>query len=205
MFEKFTSQNSETFKQRYEGTFGFFRNEKKGRMLARLDSVGDTTVRFSDERGAEFSLNIDAEKDVGFEFIPPKSNWYNSSDGFTYLVQRVAARQWQRGISAKNILIYRFEKNGALLGQRVDFARLSAIFNKKITPLEAVERMVKNEPLAISNQFALSHGGVYLYDSLVGKYSTQAGTYQIKLDEPDLWRTELNDAFRALSKTVEVS
>lgn len=207
MFEKFTRANSRDFKQRYEGTYGFFRNEDRSKKLMRLDLIEERVCRFSDARGVEFSLNADTEKNIGFEFIPPKSRWYNSTDGNVYLVQRVAARQFSRGINGKNTAIYMLEDAlGTLLPRRVDFGTLNSVYNLSVPPGELVSRLDEGRPFAISNQFAFSpQGGVYLYEAPVGTYTTDDRKhYRVRLDEPSLWRTEITDALRSLSKTVEV-
>lgn len=206
MFEKFTQANARDFRQRYEGTYGFFRKEDKSRVLTRLDSISDSVCIFSDARGVEFRLNADAEKDIGFEFLPPKSCWYNSSDGNVYLVSRAAARQFQRGISPKNTVIYKLVNN-TIMPMRIDFANLEAVYSKAVAPAASVERLNKGNPFAISKQFALSKQLVFLYETPVGTFTNDAerNHFVIKLDEPALWRTEITDALRALHKTVEVS
>jgi hypothetical protein len=84
MFEKFLSQNLESFKQRYEGTFGFYRNEEGKRLLVRLDSITARNCVFKDANGVDYRIRPDSEENIGFEFLPPKSQWYNTVDGAVY-------------------------------------------------------------------------------------------------------------------------
>jgi hypothetical protein len=205
VFEKFTTKNYETFKQRYEGTYGFYRKEDRSRMLVRLETIGDRRCVFIDSKGVEFELAVNSERNIGFEFIPPKSNWYNSEDGNVYLVSRLAQRQWQRGISPKNTAVHLLSK-GRLWPARVEFDTLDAIYNRSIMPRDAVERLHKGEAFALSNHMAVANGSLFLYGDVIGSVKTADNVlYQVKLTEPDLWRTEVTDAFIALGKTVEVS
>ena len=77
MFEKFLSANVESFRQRYEGTYGFYRDEKKKRLLVRLDSISPEECVFVNADGIDFRLRVDTSRDIGFEFLPPKSAWRN--------------------------------------------------------------------------------------------------------------------------------
>lgn len=208
MFEKFLRANAGDFRQRYEGTFGFFRDERGGRTLAKIDGISDTVCSFVNAKGVSFSLNVDTDKDIGFEFIPPKSQFHNTDDA-VFLVRRVAARQFQRGVTGKNVEIYRLVGN-TLTPQRVDFPVLSKIYENSRTAQEVVSRLTKEgmekNGLALTGPVAFGRAVVYVYERLVGEYTTEDYKhFKVRLDEPDLWRTEVTDALRSINKTVEIS
>lgn len=204
MFEKFLSHNAREFAQRYEGTYGFYKDENGKKSLVRLDSVRDNTCFFYNIRGLEFHLNADTEKNIGFEFIPPKAQFYNTDIG-ALLVTRVAARQFSRGINQRNTSIRLLVKNG-FGNYPVDFINLEKIYQKAISPADAFKAW-KETSVAISNKIAMSPMGtkVYLWDKVIGEYTKKGNHFTIKLEEPLLWRTEVTDALKALPCTFEVN
>jgi hypothetical protein len=207
MFEKFLSANVGDFKQRYEGTFGFYRDEKGKKMLAQLTEIGNHTCTFSDVRGLEYHLNVDAEKDIGFVFLPPKSGYFNTEQG-AHLVQRIAARQFQRGVSSKNISITLLNAGGQL-PQRVGFPILEKVYEKIVSVKDAVSGYNRGDvpSFALNNQFALDNAGfVWLLAEVIGKWERGNTTkFKLKLHDPVLFRTELSDAFKANNYPYEIN
>lgn len=203
MFEKFTSENIDNFRQRYEGTYGFYRDESKKRLLVKLTEIGSSRCSFVDADGIEFHLNPDTKKDIGFEFLPPRSSWYNTPLGAMYC-ERVAQRQFSRGITSKNILIYLLASN-TLVPQRVDFASLGKIFNSG-KPSSLADALKNGRSYAIATSFALDpHGAIFLFGEAVGMYKQEKNVFKFKLNEPELWKTEITDALRALQCSAEVA
>jgi hypothetical protein len=206
MFEKFLSTNSRDFRQRYEGTWGFYRDEKKKRMLAQLVSITENVCNFVDSRGVQYRLNIDAEKDIGFEFLPPRSGYFNTDKG-AFLVQRVAARQFQRGISERNVTVAVLISGGHL-NQRVDFTTLGKVYENTVPYKDAREAFEKKATpsWALSPQFALDGGGlVWVLAERIGKYTQKDSNYIFTLDDPSLWRTEIADAGKAVGCAIEIN
>ena len=204
MYEKFLSADAESFRQRYEGTYGFYRGEDGKRLLVMLTHIRDQTCYFKDVNDVEYELNADSKKNIGFEFLPPKASYYNSDDGSVFLVRRIAARQFQRGLTGRNIEIFKLDKSNALLPQKVNFDTLSKIFDKSVMPDKLVGNLKEGLPLAVSGQIAVTKTAAFLFERAIGSAKNWNGTTQIKLDEPELWRTEIKDAFRNIGKTVEV-
>jgi hypothetical protein len=206
MFEKFLSINAGDFQQRYEGTYGFFRNKDRKRILVQIASVRDGRCNFTDAAGAAYHLEADSLEDQGFEFVPPKAQWYNSPDA-TYLVRRAAARQFSRGINERNTTIQRISPNGMLQVCNVNFPTLEAIYLKSFPPQEAYAKWKERAAVAISGQLAIGTASekLYLLDKGIGTYRRTDNHFMFKLEEPDLWRTEVSDAIKALGCTVEVA
>jgi hypothetical protein len=199
MFEKFLRANAENFRQRYEGTFGFYKDETGRRLLCRLDGIGDGACSFIDARGVTYRLNADSEGEKGFEFLPPKSQFYNT-DGATYLVKRIAARQFQRGICNRNTAIYSL-KGDRMVEERVDFPVLSKVYEGAKTAKEIIERLsadsMPDNGFALNGAIALGRHGVFVYDQLVGTYETKDyAHFKVQLEEPSLWRNEVADALK---------
>lgn len=203
MFEKFTTANAGDFRQRYEGTFGFYRGEDGKRLLTKLQYIRADVCSFVDSRGVEYKLFPNTEKNIGFEFIPPKAAYHNTPTG-AKLVQRVAARQFQRGLSAKNTLIY-WLKEG-LLQCNVSFAELDSIFMKAVDAQTAFKNFDNLPSVALSGQVALSkQGDVYMYEKKIGTFTKTGPRVVAKLESPSLWRTEVMDSIRAAGGVAEVS
>jgi hypothetical protein len=203
VFEKFLSGNIESFRQRYEGTFGFYKDESGKRLLVKLVEINPGRCSFVDGAGIAYALYPDSPREVGFEFLPPKSAWYNTQRGAVY-TQRYALRQFQRGVTSKTLEMNLLIK-GVLHPLRVDFENLSALYEKSILPKDAFKGLDEGRSLAISNQFAFDEGSVLLFRAKIGEYKRDVKTFTIKLDEPDLWRTEITDALSAMGCTASIS
>lgn len=200
MFEKFLSEGNRDFSQRYLNTYGFFRRSGK-KLLTRLISI-DNVVRFVDKDEVVYTLNPDSTDDVGFEFLPPKAGWHNTPQG-GLLVKRIANRQWKRGICSANTRI------GTPLGHRaeVGFVTLSQIYEKD-TP---VVTALKQDPgkttgfVALSEQFAMNKDKLFCLEAPIGSVKRGDTNFNVKLDNPDFWRTEVKDAFTRSNLEVVIS
>jgi hypothetical protein len=205
MFEKFLRANAQDFRQRYEGTYGFYRDEKGKRMLAQLTGITEDVCLFVDARGLEYRLNVDAEKDIGFEFLPPRSGYFNTKRG-AMLVKRIAARQFQRGVTGKNVTILLLIAASLQL-QRMGFSLLESVYEKNVSAKEALAmfQSLETPSVAISSSFGLDNAGVvWVLDEAIGTHTREGNTYKIKLNEKCPFKTELTDAFKALAVQATV-
>jgi hypothetical protein len=206
MFEKFTRRDAGDFRQRYLGTFGFFRRGDSKPLLTKINSI-DNVVTFSDKDGISYTLNPDTPNDIGFEFIPPKAAWHNTTDG-AYLVKRIPARQWLRGVSPKNTSIATPHGKKAV----VDFPILEQIYGKTYPMTKAQEAFYKQASrtgfLAISDQIAVDYSlkQVWCLDMTIGSWEGDpASLFKIKLNDPELWNTEVRDAFNRAEMKMEIA
>jgi hypothetical protein len=202
MFEKFMSANAGDFRTRYQGTFGFYTNEGKGqRFLSKLTFV-DNVVTFVDKRNIEYKMNPDSENDIGFEFLPPESKWNNTKNGAVY-VERGAARQFTRGVSERNIKIYTLNGELGLLNTRVDFESLESIYESNLSYKEAFAAFTakKVPSCALSKKLAMTPKALYVLATKCGKVlELTPEKVVLQLTEPELFRTEFNDALKGLTK-----
>jgi len=188
MFEKFTSKTAGDFRQRYQGTYGFFKRGTS-KTLVRLDKiVTDTSrpvVEFSDINGLKCHLFIDSEDEtIGFEFLPPKMQYHNCEDG-VYIVRRVPARQYLRGICDRNTAI----NTVADYQLPVDFTMLNKLFTSTTTPQERIVLLRKGkdaygeQSIALSGQFAINlvSRKVYCLGTVIGAGSLTDDTLSIWL------------------------
>lgn len=201
MFEKFLHDDSADFRQRYEGTYGFFFDRKNNKkLLVNIERV-DTEdiprkVIFRDKRGISFNIYSDVQDDIGFEFLPPKSAFYNTQSGVFY-VERRAARQFRRGICENNCLVYSLNDRG-FRQSRVDFDSLSSIFEMPIPLDQAVKdfQNKKNPCIALTSFMAICNSKLYMYKEDIG--TVKDNTITLK-EGGMLFLTELQDAVKTLN------
>lgn len=201
MFEKFTSLGSMDFKQRYQGTYGFFTNKGK-RHLARLENVqaggSNNYVEFVDRDGMEYKLLQDSvEETCGFEFIPPKCAYYNTPDG-PLIVNRVPARQYLRGICDRNTSI----KDLLARSHPVSFETLIKLFENKTSVKDALANALLSKSaargVAISSQFAVGFEEevIKCFNTVIGRCVYVKDSFVVTLESPELWQQEVTDAFK---------
>ena len=200
MFEKFMTTNIGDFRQRYRGTFGFFHrdNEKTLVCLENVDTERRTVV-FRDIKGNDFTLIVNHDDNIGFSFIAPKAQWHNTQYG-PLLVGRIPQKQYRRGICEANTSIV--GASGTIFP--VDFVRLNAIF---VEPTSFEETLQKLEAAAISPQFMVN-----LHTKRIKCMSTNIGScgrdgkgvFQVKLDDAELFRQEVLDAFKRANLEVNL-
>lgn len=201
MFEKFLSANAGDFRQRYLNTYGFYSRGGKRKLVQLADINLDRHVlTFVDSNGAQFTLNADAEEDVGFEFLFPVPCWHNTNKG-PMLVSRVAQRQYQRGISDSNTKIMHASGNTAMGGVHVSFDSLRAIFESKTTVKEAQAAFPN---FSLSDQFMVGATKMWLYNQAIGEVTRQGGI-SVKLFDPSMFTTEVTDAFRRAGIEAKVA
>lgn len=211
MFEKFTSSESNDFRQRYMGTYGFF-TRKGNRTLTKLTSItadgSASTVEFEDKDKLKYLLKADSkEEGLGFEFLPPKSAYYNTTDGVPLLVTRIPARQYLRGLCDKNTEIRNFSGN---IG--ISFDSLGKIFGVDVPIMQAMAAMKKaikasdlNAGIAVSPQFVVSpiHKFIRCFNQTIGVCSLgEDDVFTVELDSPELWQQDITDAFRRANLKV---
>ena len=211
MFEKFMSTDGRDFRQRYQGSYGFFRDNDKPPLLVKLVEVHherDPFVRFVDKDDESYILNADAVSYRGFDFIPPRSAWKNTSRYGGVLAARLAQRQWSRGICDGNTSF-------SIPGQRalrVEFGILEALFVTEAPTFEVAYAFMKEQQkegtrvcTALSTNFGLdSKGNVFLFDTMIGSYQEKSGLFTVRLTDDKLFSTEIRDAFKRNNKEVVI-
>jgi hypothetical protein len=200
MFEKFTAANIETFRQRYLGTYGFFTREGKPEILVQIADITDGGCSFIDESGLTYTLKSDSTSDIGFTFAPPESRYYNTEKGLR-LVLRKAVRQFQRGITDKNVSIQ--VPGSAWKDEKVSFSTLKNVYNY-IPALQAVAKGSVNSGVAVSPFIALHNGLIYLLDEVIGSFKEylEDKSIEVKFSEPELWGNEVINALKPLYEKV---
>lgn len=213
MFEKFTAATMGDFRQRYEGTYGVFKRGKDSLLvqLTRVRGPHDVSgpfVEFTDSKGVTFKVNVTEEtSDIGFEFLPPKSAYYNIEGGTPWLLRRIPAKQYSRGICDKNTGIR--SGNGGQV--RVNFDSLTKIFENSITPERAYNSRDEGDKtgtqgVAISPSFAMfwSSKHIYCYEKPIGTIEIADGLLTVTLADLPMWGVEVTDALRRANIKAKV-
>lgn len=145
-----------------------------------VPEVNPQRVFYLQDEGPEGLLLSDTENGEkgyisfsdGFEYtlqspLATKKQWFQHGAS-TYLVQRVPARQWQKGISDQNTTIHKLSLSGALQGTCLSAGLLNALLRWE--PPQEI-KLGPTETLALSSQYAYcgKTSGVFFWDSYVGK------------------------------------
>jgi len=184
MREVFTSAGRQDFRQRYEGTFGWYANDGK-RLLVSVDRVLDGVMHFSDQNKVQYSAN--ADKGVGFEFLPVERGLHNIDSDMVYMYRKVA-RQYKRGICPDNTVIRSFST--------WDYIKIKHdVLEKLFTPVKVEEyindwRNGKRVGVAFSQQFGVFKNNVVVYDNVIGKFDDE--TFKVN----PLFKQEIQDIMK---------
>lgn len=204
MLDSLTSHNVRDFNSRYSGTWGFYIKDNKEKVLVYVSKVTDERVTFKDTQGGVFFGLVD--KGMMFEFIPVTRGFFNAGDTKgTFLLQRIPARQWQRGISGSNTKAHMLLATSELKSVPID-AVIPLVFEgeqKQKTPTqEQVDHLLeKHGAAALSRHFAISGEDFWFFQTRVGKIINKK---KIVLDVPTIYQ-EVSDLVRRNRLHYEVT
>lgn len=148
LIDTLKSDNWEDFKQRYYNCYGWLQQSEQSEVLVKITKVDSEKVVFDTETDSGFWAYCD--QGVKFKFIPVTRGWYaDPGNGQPYLMMRIPARQFQRGISSANTAVYQW-RYGALSAVHVSFTNLKAMLTNKDFPYTA-----STSPQRLSKYFAI--------------------------------------------------
>ena len=194
MIESPSHNNIADFKQRYSGVFGWL-NPKDGRQRVFVKNVSATRVTFTDPTGHEYYANVDAG--VDFEFLPAEKAWAQTSLGL-FLIQRIPARQWKRGICVDNTSIREVHDNGSIGPLTTSFnAVVFSIMGEPPNYKRRVDHYLANQgqlDVALSRHFALIRTKVCFFGFPVGTINKNNAT--ITLDTSMVYQELVDLCYR---------
>lgn len=198
MFEKFTTEGGDTFRRRYEGTFGYYINRSNGgqRLLVQLVSFGGRNgevLHFKNIDGIEYTLNANTDSDIGFEFVPPEKRYYPHAMYGAVLGARVVARQFSRGLCENNYTLRTWSPRRLNFETLpVNFQEVHNILEGSPKPQQAFQDWIKSPKTAmfyLSPLFALvvAIEGVklYLYDRHIATLTATGESLTVVTDSFD--------------------
>ena len=177
----FNSHDTRDFIQRYVGTYGYFELEGKPDLPVWIETVDGNTLYFSDFDGNKYHTY--ADQNVSFKFQQVRRSYYIGKSGNIYLLERVPARQYQRGVSRSNTRCYRYG-NGNWNPIRVDHTSMADIMFGGTQCKHGIK---------LSETFALLDNVLWLYTSAIGV--SDGATIQI-MNGWTKFRQEVSDAIR---------
>lgn len=151
-----THENFRDFRARYQHTYGWYVDEKYGKILVNITSVEEDYVKFMGPRGEAYQARVGAN--IMFEFTQIEHGWYMTPTRPVLLV-RHPQRQWKRGICDENTRAM-LPSGDNLYAHGVDFKILQECF--------AGTYEYKEGDFALSKYFACVGTCLYMKDSVVG-------------------------------------
>lgn len=178
-----TKENWEDVKKYYQGTILKFHSEKEnlGDRLWKITNV--TSNRIEAEDSAGDAIYVDLKYPYKLNYAIPKATVYQYQNRAAYLY-RIPARMWRKGIDIKNTKIEVLCADGQWRGIELQFASLQGFVDKPgyYTLKEALDGFaIDLESAALSSRISLScKGGVYINQTLVGRYQADKQTLTAK-------------------------
>lgn len=133
-----------------------------------LRSVTTAGMVVLDEISAEEGI-IDFKDDFHYNIQSPletQRRWF-TYDKHAYLIERVPARMWKKGVCSENTVIHRLGAKGDLSSVSINATNLNASL---VSAYDT--NAVKRHSVAFDDRFALATNvnQVYLWDQLIGRY-----------------------------------
>lgn len=201
MTESPSTSNIADFRQRYSGVYGWL-NPKDKRSPVYVKKVDAIRVTFTDVSGAEYYANVNAG--VDFEFLPVDKAWHRNPKGM-FLVSRIPARQWKRGVCADNTSIREVVET-TLYNSLATVSWNEAVFAIMMYPTNYVKEVDhllagRNTSAPLSRHFAVVGKEVWFFNLRVGTYNSVSKT--ITLENSMLYQ-ELVDLCHRNNYPIEV-
>ena len=124
----FTPDNTDDIVRYYKNTFVKFK--ETGDKLFYISSVGADSIKGSTSDATPFELCLSHDAPYEVDYILPHKSYFQYGV-VACLLQRVPAKQYQRGISNNNVSILMLTATGTLSGQDMSFAILEAFVGKQ--------------------------------------------------------------------------
>lgn len=149
----FCPANYEDIHRYYRHTYVKF--PERGDELFYIRHVDKYMLTGSHESGEEFVLHYSEELPFNVEFVIPKKSFFQHKNR-AYLLQRIPAKQYHRGICGNNTLIQSLNRHGGLATHEVSFDLLKAYVAKPSFPTfdKAITSKGKLISVAMSPRFA---------------------------------------------------
>jgi hypothetical protein len=186
MREEFKSDAWRDFKQRYEGTYGWYEKDNGETILVNLRSVEGSAAVFQDAAGVPYTARPD--RGNMFQFLPLERSVYNTKDDVIYCY-RVPQRQWKRGLCDANTSFVSLSRFTYTAGPT--FELLAELFGAPDTTRLSAFKEKGEGATALNSVFSIINNQVMCFSHKIGTYQKGIATLYDKLFEQ-----ELNDLVR---------
>ena len=145
----FQSSNWEDISRYYRNTYVKFK--ETGERLFFIRRVDAYSVTGTDEDGTEFELFLGDDHPYEVDYILPRKSFYQWGKK-ACLLQRIPAKQYQRGTSNGNTSITSINKAGGVGKHEVSFDSLKPYVTKQKFPAldEAIANKARNQSVVLS-------------------------------------------------------
>lgn len=159
---EFKPSNADDISRYYRDSY--VKLEEFGDQLFYVESVSTRSVQGKTETGEVFEIILDETRPYPVEYVLPKKSYFQNGK-HAFLLQRIPAKQYQRGLSGHNTSIKRLRKDGAMIEAAINFDNLNKYVGKKAFPnfREAVGNKEKLESVALSSRFAYCNGTLTIH------------------------------------------
>ena len=149
----FKSTNFDDINRYYKATYVKFK--ETGDKLFYIRNVSPTSVTGCDEDGTEFELFLNDEYPYEVDYILPRKSFFQMGKR-ACLLQRIPAKQYQRGLSNSNTRVNALGKTGSVNAVELTFDVLTEFVNKQAFPSlsKAVLNKAKDHSVVLSPRFA---------------------------------------------------
>ncbi len=175
---QFTPQNVNDIDRYYRDTYVKFK--EYGERLFYIQSVSPSMVTGTDEDGTYFEVHLRSSNPYQMDYILPHKAVFQYKDN-VYLLQRIPAKQYRRGLCSGNTQIIRVTD-----GEKIPMIApiLKAFVNKQnySTFSEAFKSKHKAFALGPRMHFLKADAGIYIDMTLVARHFY--GTEKIQMIQP---------------------
>lgn len=148
----FTPANVDDISRYYKHTFVKFK--ETGDKLFYITSVRNDKVSGNSSDGTPFELLLSNDVPYEVDYILPHKSYFQFNN-FACLLQRIPAKQYQRGISTNNVAIQALKVTGNTSNMDIGFSVLEAYISKQVF-VSLTQAMEEKElySLVLSPRFA---------------------------------------------------
>ena len=145
--------------------------------LVYVSEVGPSLSRMKDKEGNVYE--VDMHNGFNLEFTLPVNRIYFQHEGNAWLLVRHPARQYRRGFSPENTLLFRLNGDGGLVPRELNWDVLNSVVNKlPYNTINSAQAKLRNVAgmgsLVLTHRIAMVKNGLLYVDMLpVGAFVTK--------------------------------
>jgi hypothetical protein len=194
----FIPENRDDIQRYYRSTYVKFR--ETGDALFYVKHVGESLVTGVGADGVPFELYLNVDFPYEMDYILPRKSFFQYG-AFACLLQRIPAKQYQRGISESNTLIQRVGDANA--NQPLSFEVLTAFVAKQAFPslVQAIAEKGKvSVPLSSRLAYLCASRKIFADSKSIGVVKIKEKTIQSfhKIFKPELERVAQGSGYKVV-------
>jgi len=195
----FLPDNTDDIIRYYKGTFVKFK--ETGDTLFYIKHVKDAVVHGVSQDGTPFELYLSTEFPYEVDYVLPRKSFFQYGD-HACLLQRIPAKQYQRGISCNNVSLSALRSSGSTMDLSLDFGCLKAFVSKQVfLNLDmAVEQALSSVVLSPRFAFVPHSRKIYADFLCIGQLTPKRKGIKCfyEIFRPELERLALDTAYKVV-------